>query len=177
MTLIAVIQSYKYGDQRSAKDLYLLIHPWLFALALRYIRDENSTKDVLQNTYEKIFKNIDNIKLDSEDNIRSWMKSVCINEALMLIRKNKKWDKLQRKKFKEVYIPVYEFENQRLLKLLNYLPEQQRLCFNLYAIEGYSHQEISALLEIKESYSRTLVSRARKLLATKLPKDKINEAS
>lgn len=177
MTLIEIIYKIKNGDKRSAKDLYLHSYKWLFATALRYSPDESTAKDALQNTYIKIYSNIENIKLESETMVAGWMKKICINEALVLIRKKKNWDKLQVNSNSEAYTPQYEFENQELYKLLHKLPTQQRICFNLFAIEGYSHKEISEKLDIKESYSRTLVARARKQLSVILPKVKIHEAS
>jgi len=176
MTLIDIIKNFKNGDKRSAKDLYLHSYKWLFATALRYAPDESTAKDALQNTYIKIYSNIESIHLESEAMVAGWMKKICINEALVLIRKKKNWDKLQVNSNSEAFIPQYEFENQELYTLLHKLPAQQRICFNLFAIEGYSHKEISEQLDIKESYSRTLVARARKELSVILPKVKIHEA-
>ena len=115
--------------------------------------------------------------LESDAMVAAWMKKICINEALVLIRKKKNWDKLQVNSNEEAFLPHYEFENQELYALLFKLPIQQRICFNLFAIEGYSHKEISEKLDIKESYSRTLVARARKQLSIIIPKVKIHEAS
>ena len=177
MTFIDIIKDFKNGDKRSAKDLYLHSYKWLFATALRYTPDESTAKDVLQNTYVKIYSNIDSIQLKSEAMVAGYMKKICVNEALVLIRKKKNWDKLQVNSNSEAFIPQYEFENQELYTLLHKLPAQQRICFNLFAIEDYSHKEISKQLDIKESYSRTLVARARKELSVILPKEKIHEAS
>lgn len=177
MSLIDIIQQYKNGDKRSAKDLYLHSYKWLFATALRYIPDESMAKDALQNTFIKIYQNIDGIQLESDAMIAAWMRKVCVNEALGLIRKKKNWDKLQIQHQAEAFMPSYEFEDKELYMLLFKLPEKHRLCFSLYAIEGYSHKEISEKLDIKESYSRTLVLRARQMLTTLIPKEKINEAS
>ncbi len=177
MRLIDIIYNIKNRDKRSAKDLYLHSYKWLFATALRYVPDESTAKDALQNTYIKIYSNIESIQLESEAMVAGWMKKICINEALILTRKKKNWDKLQVGPRSEAYLPNYQFENQALFALLHKLPNQQRICFNLYAIEGYSHKEISEQLDIKESYSRTLVARARKQLSNILPKVKIHEAS
>ena len=176
MSITAIIIQFLNGDRKAAKDLYLQTYQWLFAIAIRYVYDDASAKDILQNTYEKIYQNLNTIALKPESTAKVWMKKICINEALMLIRKKKNWDKLQFNTHQEAFLPQYEFENQMLHKLLSSLPQQQRLSFNLYAIEGYSHKEISKLLDIKESYSRTLVARARKQLAAQLSKEKINEA-
>jgi len=177
MALVDIINNFKNGDKRSAKVLYLCTYKWLFATALRYISNESAAKDALQNTYIKIYSNIDNVILESDAMVAAWMKKICINEALVLIRKKKNWDKLQVNSNEEAFLPHYEFENQELYALLLKLPNLQRICFNLFAIEGYSHKEISEKLDIKENYSRTLVARARKQLSIIIPKVKIHEAS
>ena len=177
MVLTNIIEAYKNGNQKSAKDLYLHSHRLLFATALCYVSHESAAKDILQNTYEKIYAHVDEIILDSDAMVVAWMKKICINESLMYIRRKKNWDKLQINTNVEAYLPQYDFEHKEAYKLLYNLPEQKRICFSLYAIEGYSHKEIAEQLQIKESYSRTQVARARKLLASLLQKDSINEAS
>lgn len=143
MTLIDIIKKIKVGQRNSAKEFYLQSYKWLYAVALRYASDESTAKDVLQNTYMNIFSNIDSIRLDSEPMVAGWMRKICINEALSLLRKKKNWDKLQVYHKEEAFLPTYEFENKELYDMLNSLPTQQRICFNLFAIEGYTHKEIA----------------------------------
>ena len=164
MTLIDIIKNFKNGDKRSAKDLYLHSYKWLFATALRYAPDESTAKDALQNTYIKIYSNIESIHLESEAMVAGWMKKICINEALVLIRKKKNWDKLQVNSNSEAFIPQYEFENQELYTLLHMLPAQQRICFNLFAIEGYSHKEVAEKLEISVGTSKSQLFYAKRRL-------------
>ena len=177
MTLITILKQLRNGDRESAKDLYLYSHRLLYSTALCYVADESTAKDILQNTYVKIYKNIDQVQLVSNAMIMGWMKKICINEALSLVRKKHNWDKLQFNETEEAYHQQYDFEYQQLYEMIYKLPEQQRICFSLFAIEGYSHKEIADKLNVQEAYSRTLVSRARKQLATMLPKEMIHEAS
>lgn len=177
MELKEIIQKLKKGDRGAAKNLYLHSYKWLYAVTLQYVADEATGQDILQNTYEKIFKNIPLVDAVSDAMIAAWMRKICINEALAYLRKKKNWNKLQVNPKSEAYLPNYEFETKALYQLLYQLPEQQRICFNLFALKEYSHKEIAEQLNIKESYSRTLVARARKRLAKLLPKEMIHEAS
>ena len=71
--------------------------------------------------------------------------------------------------------PVYssvlaDLNKEDLLREINRLPEGYRVVFNLYIVEGYSHKEIAELLEIGESTSRSQLTKARKMLQTRLNK-------
>src|SRR5690606_18521466 len=103
-----------------------------------------------------------------------WMKRIMVNEALMFIRQNKAM-------YLEVDIdyavkqPDYNWANERLdseelLKLIEELPTGYKTIFNLYAIEGYSHREISEMLGINENTAKSQLSRARVLLQKQLVK-------
>ena len=96
------------------------------------------------------------------------MKKICVNESLMHIRKKGNWDKLQISLAPKTTLITTSIEKKESLSILLSLPMQQRICFSLFALEGYSHKEISQQLNIKESHSRTLVTRARKQLASKI---------
>lgn len=142
---------------------------------MRYAVDEDAAKDILQETYIKIFKHYDPANFEAEALMLAWMKRVCINEALGYLRKKKNWDKLQIAFHSQTYNQSYEFENKELYTILLELPAKQRLCFSLFAIDGYSHKEISQQLDVSESHSRTLLTRARQQLAKKLTKTKAYE--
>jgi len=68
-----------------------------------------------------------------------------------------------------------KLEADDLLNLIQELPDSYRSVFNMYAIEGYSHQEIGNSLGISEPLSRTTLSRARGMLKTKLSEMQVRE--
>ena len=156
------------GDYSAPKALYLHTYKILFPIALRYVIYEDAAKDVLQESYIKIYKHLSNTKFDSDTLALAWMKKICVNESLMHIRKKGNWDKLQITPAPRAYLQTTALEEKEAMAILLALPIQQRICFSLFALDGYSHKEISQQLNIKESHSRTLVTRARKQLASKI---------
>ena len=167
---IALINGCKAKDQRFQKELVLRYSPMLLAVSMRYTSDKPAAKDVLQDSLVKILKSIK--QYEDTGSFKAWMKRIVINTAL----KSK-----SRKRFQFEYSGLANIPDQEmapeayaklsaadLMKLINTLPDGFREIFNLAAIEGYSHVEISKLLDIAPSTSRSQLTRARKILQSKL---------
>ncbi len=141
----------------------------LMGLAYRYTLSKESSKDILQDTFIHVFQKIDlyNAKKGA---FLPWLKSVAIRMILMHMRKEKALLENQRK-----YVAHQERQSsyklidsnivaKDLYKMVLRLPDLERLIFNMHAIEGYSHKEIAKEMDITASYSRTILTRARKSL-------------
>ncbi len=130
------------------------------------MQDDFAAKDVLQESFIKIFQNID--RYYDKGSFEGWLRKITVNTCLMAIRKQKNgFDILELSDINNRQVkPDVEFDlNEKdILKMIRQLPGQYRAIFNLFVIEGYSHAEIANLLQIKESTSRTKLSRARKLI-------------
>ena len=137
----------------------------MFATASRYMQSEDDAKDVLQNAYVKIFQNISKIDYINEASTLAWMKRICINEALNLIRKKKSWDRIQVTHDAMIVTDNQTLMSDDIFKVLSTLPEKQRIVFSLFAIEGYKHKEIATMLNITDTNSRTIYGRAKKYLS------------
>lgn len=166
MTDLKIIQLCKERNPLGQKKLVHQYSPMLMAHAFRYTLSRDDSKDVLQDTFIQIFEKID-LYDPSKGAILPWLKSICVNQALMHLRK-KKSIKTNREKYTihqgenlDCRIVNTSMETEDLYKMVLMLPEQQRLVFNLSAMEGYSHREIAEKLEITESHSRTVLTRAR----------------
>lgn len=135
-------------------------------LCLRYLRDHQKAEDAVQETYIQVFKAIH--RLEDDSNLLAWMSRIAINICLKEIRKNKmlifQLDESVAEQVADVVTEQNQLEADELLAVLDTLPDAYRIIFNLHVIEGYSHQEISTMLNIKESNSRTKLTRARKML-------------
>jgi len=136
------------------------------SVAIRYDNDINTAKDVLQNTFIKIFNNLK--KFDSEKgNFNQWSKRILINEILILKRKNKELLNgniyLDIKSYTEIDL-LDKMTVKELKKVIDKLPYVHKVILNLYYFEDYSHKEIAKILGIKESSSRSQLSVSRKLL-------------
>jgi len=148
----------------------------LMAVSIRYTRDPAMAKDILQDSLVKILKSVSTYK--EQGHFEAWMKRIVINTAL------KYMDKSSFKK--ELYtidnVPESAYDPEvyshlaanELLDIINSIPKTYATVFNLHAMEGYSHREISEMLGIEESTSRSQLTRARAMLKKILLKnDKI----
>lgn len=141
----------------------------MYGICRFYSGSTQDAEDLLHDGFLKVFENINKYKTD---NFEAWMRRVFVNLALMRYRKNKR--QLSVDDIEAVSEQVEEFDENiqihadDLMAMIAKLPTQYRLVFNLYAIEGYKHQEIGEMLEITESTSKSNLSRARKILQKQL---------
>lgn len=166
-----LIDSCKRGDRASQKVLYDSLAPKMFSICIRYIGDRTAAQDVLQDGFVTLFSKLDSFK--GEGSFEGWARKIFVTTALMELRKK---DALKMSEELEVVRGVKaetvgQLENisyRELMSLVTSLPPGFRTVFNLYAIEGYSHKEISQMLEITETTSRTQLRRARLWLQDKI---------
>ena len=166
-----LIDSCKKGDRASQKVLYDSLAPKMFSICIRYIGDRTAAQDVLQDGFVTLFSKLDSFK--GEGSFEGWARRIFVTTALMELRKK---DALKMSEELEVVRGVKaetvgQLENisyRELMSLVTSLPPGFRTVFNLYAIEGYSHKEISQILEITETTSRTQLRRARLWLQDKI---------
>lgn len=166
-----LIDSCKRGDRASQKVLYDSLAPKMFSICIRYIGDRTAAQDVLQDGFVTLFSKLDSFK--GEGSFEGWARRIFVTTALMELRKK---DALKMREELEVVRGVKaetvgQVENisyRELMSLVTSLPPGFRTVFNLYAIEGYSHKEISQMLEITETTSRTQLRRARLWLQDKI---------
>lgn len=156
--------------RKSEKELYYQYADYMYTVCYRYTGNREISEELLNNGFLKVFKNYQNIEYRGEQSFRGWIKKIMINECLMYLRSKNDFELLAIEEIdeKKYYaIPDYDIDNQ-ILSLIKKLPIGYRTVFNLFAIEGYNHQEISKKLKIKESTSRSQLTKARKLLKEQL---------
>ncbi|UXE68500.1 MAG: sigma-70 family RNA polymerase sigma factor [Chryseotalea sp. WA131a] len=165
-----LIEGCRRQNRQAQQALYELYSGKMYALCCRYVKDKMESEDVLVVAFTKIFERIHQYKGDGS--FEGWIRRVMVNESLGFLRKNKNM-------YVETDIeaaerePNYEqldsaLEAEDLMKLIEGLPTGYRVVFNLYAIDGYSHQEIGEQLGINENTSKSQLSRARVLLQKRL---------
>jgi len=129
-------------------------------------------EDLLQDAFIKIFDNISKFKF--EGSFEGWMRRIAVNTALKIYKKSsfqkEKIGLENRKEDSAAPTILGALEEEDLLKLIAALPDGYRVVFNMYAIEGFSHKEIAAMLHIQESTSRSQLVKARKMLQTQIIK-------
>jgi RNA polymerase sigma-70 factor (ECF subfamily) len=138
----------------------------LMGTSLRYARDESAAKDILQDALIKILRAIP--KYQDQGKLSAWMKRIVINTALNQMDKGSFRNELYTIDSLPDQVISPQVYNQmaaaELMEVIKTLPESYRTIFNLHAIEGYSHREISQMLHIEESTSRSKLTRARTML-------------
>lgn len=140
----------------------------LFALCLKYAKNYEDAEDVFQDSFILIFNKIDQYK--GKGSFEGWLKRITINVALQKYRRKTKLEVVRDVEVPdETYVDVQEnLESDFLLTLVQQLPNQYRLVFNLYVLDHYSHKEIAEMLEISEGTSKSNLSRARSILKDKI---------
>ena len=162
-----LLQDCKNLDRKAQRKMVDYLTPFLFPICLRYTDSREDAKDLMQESLILIFNNLNSFASDVEAPFRHWCRRITINKAFE--RKRKKIVPIYSMKEKDENHPLIPSIHSKLnvddiLKLLDNLPHHHRNVFNLAVIDGYAHKEIAKLLEIKESSSRTFLTRARNLL-------------
>ena len=161
--LIAGCRKHNHVAQQ---QLYSTYSGKLYALCCRYVKNSAEAEDVLVTAFTKIFTKIDQFK--NEGSFEGWIKRIVVNEALTWLRKNRSMyleTDLEKANREPDYAQLSDhLQEQDLLNMIRQLPAGYQLVFNLYAIDGYSHKEISEQLNISENTSKSQLSRARTYL-------------
>jgi RNA polymerase sigma factor (sigma-70 family) len=143
----------------------------LMTICRRYAGNRHEAEDMLQEAFISIFNHINQFK--SVGSFEGWLKRITVNAAIKILQRRKIEVTGITSDHHELTSPDFnvlsDLSAEDLLKLISQLPGGYRVIFNLYAIEGYSHDEIASMLKIKAATSRSQLSKARAIL-----KDKIN---
>ncbi len=165
-----IIKECAAGNTKAQGALFKKYAKVLYAVCLRYTKDQTAAEDVLHEGFIKIFMNISSYK--GKGSFEGWMRRIMINTALERYRKNFQMYPVSEVSENDIGIKantiVSDISAKDLLELIKQLPDAYKLVFNLYAIDGYSHKEISEKLNISIGTSKSNLSRARKILQTKV---------
>ncbi|HMJ68822.1 MAG TPA: RNA polymerase sigma factor [Cyclobacteriaceae bacterium] len=160
----------KNGEPKAQRELYELFKNRLMGLCRRYTHTREEAEDVLQETFIKIFAKFHQVA--SADKTEGWMKSVAVRTAIDHYHKSKKEKHLYEPGDATVLsvaaVSIDKASDEYLVNLINNLPGKCRMVFNLFEVEGYSHTEIAAIMDITESTSRSQLHYAKSLLKEKL---------
>lgn len=164
---IKLIQQCASKDRLAQKQLYDVLLPYLNAIAKRYLNEKNNIEDVLQEVFVRIFKNIKNYDAN-KSSFKTWVTKITINCCWTDNKKNEdKYTQTYQETTHDIVTnpDVLEKLSTDDVRLwLKQLPENYYAVFNLYVIEGFSHEEIAEMLDIKISLSRKRLSRAKQWL-------------
>ncbi len=153
------------NDRRAQEALYKMFFPKMMAMCHRYTSDDDKAIMILNDGFLKVFSNIQNF--EGRGSFEGWVRRLVFNCISDFFRKENKYLKLiffeeSEKEVDQVVLDKLFYDD--LIKLITKLPGNTHKVFNLYAIEGFSHQEISETLNISEGTSKWHLSEARRKL-------------
>ena len=158
------------GDSRMQEELYHRFAPKMYAVCLRYSNNTDDAQDLLQEGFIKIFKNLDRFR--AEGSFEGWIRRVFVNTSIEHYRK--KANLFSTVEQEKVLVEDHssnaldKLAEKDIIKLVQDLSPGYRTVFNMYAIEGYSHKEIGAMLGISEGTSKSQLARAKGILQKKV---------
>lgn len=156
------------GDDKARKELYTRYAAGLYALCIRYVGDREEARDLLHDSFIRIFDTIG--KYRPTGSLKSWCSRVTVNLVIDSLRKKKRFETVHLEQAQEK-IPepakeeIMKIPKAELMRMVGQLPQTKRVIFNLYCVEGYSHKDIAQMLAIKEKTSSSLLFKAREQLA------------
>ena len=177
MSLDQLIQQCKKNDASAQSQIYKLYASKLFSVCLKYSNSYVDAEDTLQDAFITIFKKIEQYR--HQGSFEGWMKRITINTALQKFRKDGVFDFVNENQIEEVSVEIDDDEIaiDFLLKIIQELPDRYRLVFNLYALDGYSHNEIAEMLNINVGTSKSNLARARMILKEKIENYHVDQRS
>jgi RNA polymerase sigma-70 factor (ECF subfamily) len=168
-----IIERCRSGEQKAQFQIYKLYYKAMYNSCLRIVNNTSEAEDIMQESFLKAFDKINSYK--GEVSFGAWLKRIVINHSLDELRKKKV-------EFESIDDSLYELKDEEynnseinsevkadeIKNEINKLPDGYRIALSLYLIEGYDHNEISQILNISSSTSRSQCARAKKKLVDRL---------
>jgi RNA polymerase sigma-70 factor (ECF subfamily) len=176
MTEEAILQGCLGNDASAQKELYNRYSPKMLAVCYRFGHNREDAEDMLQEGFIKVFSQIHTFR--NQGAFEGWIRRIIVHTCINNLKKNKKFSEsvdlihATSLQVREESVPSI-VEAKQVVECIRLLPLGYRTVLNLYAIEGYSHKEISSVLEIEESTSRSQYTRAKQMLEDILVRKKI----
>ena len=164
-----------HQSERSQSFLYKRFYGYMMAVSLRYVKNEMEAEDVVNESFVKVFSKLSNFQVLEDESaleksFKGWIARITVNTSIDKLRAQKATlhiDDINEIDIQHTPVSIStNLEVNDIMQLMNKLPDIQRMIFNLYEIEGYSHDEISKQLDIPDSTSRTYLTRAKARLRT-----------
>jgi len=167
-----LIEACREGNRASQRALYDCFCKKMMVVCLRYSRSTPDAEDILQEGFVKVFQGLEGFRQDAK--LETWMTRIMVNTALNHHRK--KLYLYTMVDVEEINIPQKEVSLSgihftQLLEMVQTLPQGCQIVFNLFAMEGYSHKEISEMLGVSEGTSKSQYARAKSLLQARILKE------
>ncbi|MCG9881295.1 MAG: sigma-70 family RNA polymerase sigma factor [Bacteroidia bacterium] len=161
------IKLLKQGDAKTQKWVFESLYAKMFRVCQRYLVRTDEAEDCMMKAFMKAFQQLDAFTYEHEQSFVHWLKRIMVNESLMALRKQQNLslatlsEEIDKESDDDFFAHIAAKD---LLDALLKLPVGYRTVFNLFVIEGYTHQEIAAELNISESTSKSQLFKAKQRL-------------
>jgi len=162
-----IIEELQKQNLNTQENVYKEYAARMFRICYRYLNNEFDAAEVLNDGFYKVFSKISSFQNGPDSDFEAWMRKIMVNESLQFIRNRRKlnFTDLEDKQVEyEFVFPENNLEAVDIYKMIRKLPDEYRVVFNLFVIEGFSHGEIAEKIGIAKSTSRSHLYRARLLL-------------
>jgi RNA polymerase sigma-70 factor (ECF subfamily) len=165
------------NNQASAQEaLYNRFSPRMLGVCYRFARNREDAEDMLQEGFIKVFSQMHQFR--NQGALEGWIRRIIVHTCINVLKKNKKFaDSVDIIHATSIYVNENNIHSilqaKQVVESIRLLPMGYRTVLNLYAIEGFSHREIAAILDIEESTSRSQYTRAKAMLEDILIRKKI----
>lgn len=170
-----LVKGLKMHEQKAWKFFFEKYSGNLTYVCSRYISREEDIKDILQESFIKMFSSIKSFEHIGEGSLRAWGKRIVVNTCIDSLKKEERVTTTNQfehifEESEENAPDINKIPHSIILELISSLPVSYRTVFNLYVFEDKSHKEIAEILGIGESSSASNLHRARKILVDKINK-------
>lgn len=167
INLQLILNGCRQGNRYSQEKLYQYYYPYAISIALRYSKNREEAREILNESFLKVFTKLD--RYDKDYSFKAWLRRIVINTAIDYYRKKQRQPLFLSIDTVAVTMDdtMDNFEidpNINTLPILQKLPPSYRIVFNLYVMEGYKHHEIAEKLGVSVSTSKTNLARAKQKL-------------
>lgn len=167
MGLDQIIADCKKNNPKAQEQLYQLFSKKFFGVCLKYSSNYEDAQDNLQDGFLIIFRKIE--QFSGKGSFEGWAKRIMINNALQKYKGVRYMEVINENIPEEdVEIDDDQIPIEYLMQIIQELPDQYRLVFNLYVLDGYSHKEIAEMLTIATGTTKSNLARARMILKEKI---------
>ncbi len=158
------------NNRHAQHQIYSKFAPKMLSVCRQYIKDIHQAEDIMITAFMKVFTNLKNF--EHKGSFEGWIRRIIINECISFIRADRKVKFIEDENFFEERHNNIEsqFSVEDIQFLIDSLPDGYKMIFNLFAIEGFKHQEIATMLGISEGTSKSQLSHARRLLQEHITK-------
>lgn len=173
MNIESILQGCLKNDRKAQYALYQTFAPKMLGVCSRYCHTEEEAEDIMMEGFMKVFQKLDQYQKKNDSSLYSWIRSIMVNQSIDHFRSHK------RQYEAEVAIEAEEvailsedittrLDAEHILRIMEGLPEKQRIIFNLREIEGYEFEEIAERLQEPINTVRVHLFRARQWLQKRI---------